>query len=226
MSRPLGRSVSFPFCSAGSGRIGGGVVSRPTPAGEPPRGHRDPRTWREQASDRQAQTACAIAVRRPADVALPVTVQITLIGVAESWAGTTDPFRFGRLQPEVSSPWQVPVLLLSRCCQETLGRQPVVGWRVSQWLIRKQKYGADERTRTVDLLITSRSRALPTGVRGRPERLCGARACAAAGFHGSLLMAAHICPRCYTVAVKTRSATAPRERELPPGRMVHVSENS
>ena len=40
------------------------------------------------------------------------------------------------------------------CCQQALGQRPVSARRVSKCLTRKQKYGADERTRTVDLLIT------------------------------------------------------------------------
>ena len=41
------------------------------------------------------------------------------------------------------------------CCRQALGRRPVSGRRVSKCLIWNQKYGADERTRTVDLLITN-----------------------------------------------------------------------
>ena len=68
---------------------------------------------------------------------------------------------------------QVAAPLLSRCCQAALGRRPVPGRRVPKCLIRKGKCGADERTRTVDLLITSRSRGFSTTVHLRPERYAG-----------------------------------------------------
>jgi len=68
---------------------------------------------------------------------------------------------------------EVAAPLLSRCCQEALGRRPVSGRRVSKCLIWNQKYGADGPTRTDDLLITSRSRRSSTTVHRRPERYAG-----------------------------------------------------
>ena len=62
-----------------------------------------------------------------------------------------------------------------------------------------------ERTRTVDLLITSRARLVFHRRPSASRKVCGARAWATVGFRGCPPTAAHIRPRCYTVAVISRS---------------------